>query len=275
MFELGPDSQEDWEEAVSGVHGDAFVRLSGSDGFDESDGLQVTEDPDRLDSEIDYGGDSTEDPDSFFDTAQKVARTAGKRLGILVLGLFAMKSVDAAIGYITVGDRAKAPYSISELYASEVAPIPDTVRVARRIMGREYTKVIKDADGKPVLKVEVKYLGKSADPNSTREIPELALKNSADFYNITFTNLTDNTIHFDSLYYWMEGTGELITKHYKTRQDIAKDIGTDTIFPNQSVEERNSFCAHTKAKYAKFHKEFTVMYKGRRISFDVPRIYIR
>ncbi len=69
-------------------------------------------------------------------------------------------------------------------------------RVVKKAVERNYTDVLKDANGAPVLRLTVEYIGKA--PKGTFKSPHPCITENlnTDFYYVTWENLTEHDIEF-------------------------------------------------------------------------------
>ena len=171
------------------------------------------------------------------------------------------------------------------LYACTVkdtaVPVKD---LSDTVTERSYVKDVYDKSGNKIMKVEVKYLGKSADPDFPSYSNYEAMKYDPDFYHTSFTSLVKQSesenrdIVIDSLDMWMREGSRLWKFNSVNKEQIANQIttedgkGTYTIKPEQTVFLRNASVGLAKSS-GQFNREYTIIYKGEKIKFNTPLIY--
>lgn len=69
-------------------------------------------------------------------------------------------------------------------------------RVGKKTVERNYTDVLKDANGAPVLRLTVEYIGKAPRGNFKSAHPCITENLNTDFYYVTWENLTEHEIEF-------------------------------------------------------------------------------
>ena len=163
----------------------------------------------------------------------------------------------------------------------------DTVRTVKdpsdTITEKSYVKDVFDKSGNKIMEVEVIYLGNSADPDFPAPLNPDAMKYDPDFYHTCFTSLVEESelenrdIVFDSLGISMKAGTKLWKLNSSTKEQIANSIttedgkGTYTIKPEQTVFLRNASIGFKGS--AKLNREYTIIYKGEKIKFNVPLMY--
>ena len=69
-------------------------------------------------------------------------------------------------------------------------------RAGKETVQRNYTDVLKDANGTPILRLTVDYIGKAPSGAFKSVHPCITENLNTDFYSVTWENLTDNDIEF-------------------------------------------------------------------------------
>lgn len=138
---------------------------------------------------------------------------------------------------------------------------------------RNYTITVELEEGYPILKVETCYIGKKPQQPFKWKINRDWKTQDNDFYQITFINLTDSSITFLSLEYWLE-KGKLYTSKKKNQNQIAEKLGTYIVYPRKTVTRSNSYVWSTYSSN-RLHKEYKMLYQGKTFKLDVPLVYKR
>lgn|GEM_PF-6141258 len=208
---------------------------------------------------------------------QGVAMRKSGKIGLALLlsgTILATGIADIIINRIRGFDPSyltRPSYAVSEAYAAE--PLEQANDTLNKLLGREYTKVIKDAEGNPVLKVEVKYVGKSPDPSFPVNLSAKVWGCKPDFYNVIIKNQTNDDIEIIEITKWSE-KGELTSKRVYDKE-MLKKASVDILKENSEIDIKNRFLCDSTNKTNKFHSLYKVRYRNQIITFDIPLVYIK
>ena len=106
---------------------------------------------------------------------------------------------------------------------------------------KSYKAIAKTKDGREMVKVECRYVGKKPEGELSEPISRDYRQNPTDFYHYKFTNLTDKTITLESVDYRFDrGQYKKVFKQ-KTRGDIADYMKSSVLESKGTLERKNSW----------------------------------
>jgi len=133
---------------------------------------------------------------------------------------------------------------------------------------RSYTAIAKTKEGKEMVKVECRYVGKKPDGKLEESISRDYRYNPTDFYHYKFINLTDKTITLESVDYRFDrGQYKKVFKR-KTRSDIADYMKSSVLEPKGTLERKNSW-VWGKFNPDVLHKIYNAKVDGEEFLIDV------
>ncbi len=135
------------------------------------------------------------------------------------------------------------------------------------INDRGYILTVLDND-KPILLIEIKYQGKA--PIGDKKINHNWKAVDTDFYQETFKNLTESSVHIKEIRYSLD-LGPLRTPRIKSESKIKVTYGTTQIMPNKSLYRDDAWVWAKKENV--LHRLFVFSYKNREIEVDIPLVY--
>ena len=106
---------------------------------------------------------------------------------------------------------------------------------------RSYTAIAKSKEGKEMVQVECRYVGKKPDGKLEESISRDYRHNPTDFYHYKFINLTDKTITLESVDYRFDRGQYKKVFQRKTRSDIADYMKGSAMEPKGALERKNSW----------------------------------
>ncbi len=135
---------------------------------------------------------------------------------------------------------------------------------------REYTLTLYNGS-QPILEVDVSYIGKK--PSANVKVKHNWQQQDTDFYQVKFTNLFQESIHFESIVYELE-KGKLLSKKVKNKQGIAADCGFVKILPGNSMLNESAY-VWSYANSNTLHRYFNLTVAGKNLTVDFPLVYLK
>mgnify|MGYP004263514931 FL=1 len=106
---------------------------------------------------------------------------------------------------------------------------------------KSYKAIAKTKDGREMVKVECRYVGKKPEGELGEPISRDYRHNPTDFYHYKFTNLTDKTITLESVDYRFDKGQYKKIFQQKTKRDIVDYMNSSVLESKGTLERKNSW----------------------------------
>lgn len=106
---------------------------------------------------------------------------------------------------------------------------------------KSYKAIAKTKDGREMVKVECRYVGRKPEGELSEPISRDYRQNPTDFYHYKFTNLTDKTITLESVDYRFDKGQYKKIFQQKTKRDIVDYMNSSVLEAKGTLERKNSW----------------------------------
>lgn len=138
-------------------------------------------------------------------------------------------------------------------------------RAGKETVQRNYTDVLKDADGTPILRLTVEYIGKAPSGAFKSVHPCVTENLNTDFYSVTWENLTDNDVEF------VAGVRTFDTEH-RSPKTIKMDEGKqEVVEARRRIDMKTEFIGDRLLKAKEKRQWRNMFYCDRVLDYNVLR----